>query len=276
MGILNGLDEGKKRLATEKNSNGFGHICRDHGKEGQTKLPPHAMTPAVQEVIIRPMTEIYLPPLHCAHPQAKARALDVYDKALAGFDRDTLQQGWQKVVAMQTYWVWPNPGVIAEACRQCQPRPKPTNEEEKHRGQALDMAEAYTARYMKTSHLAKLARQEGWSAPLRRYVADVAWVQRNCSARFSISAGTLTWLTTSGNSILRRKPLPPIVKPSQQPLSAARFASMCPPPVSVAGKRRLSKARVPRLQPLKGQFRYDQCGVRRSRSYCRGYCIGLV
>ena len=136
------------------------------------------MTPAVQEVIIRPMTELYLPPLHLrGDPQAKARALDAYDKALAGFDRDTLQKGWQKVVAVQTYWVWPNPGVIAEACRQCQPRLKPTNEEEKRRNQAQDMAEAYTARYMKTSHLAKLARQEGRAGPLRKYVADAAWVQ---------------------------------------------------------------------------------------------------
>ena len=125
------------------------------------------MTLVVQEVIIRPMTELYLPPLHLrGNAEARARALDAYDKALAGFDRDTLQQAWKTVVAQQTYWVWPNPGVIAEACRHCQPRPKPTNEEEKRREQALDMAEAYTARYMKTSRLAKLARQEGWDGPL--------------------------------------------------------------------------------------------------------------
>ena len=58
------------------------------------------MTPAVQEVIIRPMTELYLPPLHLrANPEARARALDAYDNALADFGRDTLEKAWKTVVA---------------------------------------------------------------------------------------------------------------------------------------------------------------------------------
>jgi hypothetical protein len=136
------------------------------------------MTEAARDIIIEPMLELYLPPLHLRQDaQAQERALAAYEKALAGFDRDTLQRGWNKVVAQQTYWVWPNPGTIAEACRQCQPRPTRPSEEEQRREKALDMAEAYTARYMKTSHLGRLARQEGWSGRLREYVADAAWVQ---------------------------------------------------------------------------------------------------
>lgn len=136
------------------------------------------MTQTVRDIVLGPMTELYLPPLHLRRDaQAQARALAAYEQALAGFDRDALQKGWDKVVAGQTYWVWPNPGTIAEACRQCAKRSLPTGEEEQRRQQALDLAEAYTARYLKTSHLAKLARREGWSGRLREYVADAAWVQ---------------------------------------------------------------------------------------------------
>ena len=39
------------------------------------------------------------------------------------------------------------------------------------------MTDDYATRYMKTSHLARLARQEGWSGRLREYVTDAAWVQ---------------------------------------------------------------------------------------------------
>jgi hypothetical protein len=45
------------------------------------------------------------------------------------------------------------------------------------------MAEAYTARYMKTSQVAKLARREGWAGRLREYVTDVAWVQAQLICR---------------------------------------------------------------------------------------------
>jgi hypothetical protein len=70
-----------------------------------------------------------------------------------------------------------------DACRRCEPRPKPPSAEEKRREQALALAEAYTARYMKTSHVARLARQEGWVGRLREYVHDAAWVQAQLICR---------------------------------------------------------------------------------------------
>jgi hypothetical protein len=136
------------------------------------------MTQAIREAVIEPMLALYVPPSHLRHDgQAQEQALAAYQKALAGFDRDTLQRGWEKIVSHNTYWAWPTPAEIAQACRQCQPRPKPPGEEEQRKEKALGMAEAYTAHYMKTSYLARLARQEGWAGRLREYVADAAWVQ---------------------------------------------------------------------------------------------------
>ncbi|OWK38947.1 hypothetical protein FRUB_06323 [Fimbriiglobus ruber] len=45
------------------------------------------------------------------------------------------------------------------------------------RQQALALADAYTARFMKTTHLAKLAQVKGWGPPLAEYVREAAWVQ---------------------------------------------------------------------------------------------------
>ena len=142
------------------------------------------MTDAVRDIILKPMCELYLPPLHLRRDaDAQERALAAYATALAPFNRDTLQRAWQKVLAEQTYWVWPNPGTIAEACRQCQPKPTPPSDEEQRKEKAVQMADAYTARFMKTSHLARLARREGWSGRLREYVQDAAWVQAQLLCR---------------------------------------------------------------------------------------------
>jgi hypothetical protein len=136
------------------------------------------MTSLVRQVIIEPMGELYLPPLHLrADREARSRALDAYETALAPFDRTTLQRAWEKVVAEQTFWVWPNPGVIVEACRQCQSRSKPPSDKNQPRAKALQMTEDYTRRYMRTSQVAKLATREGWDGKLREYVAGAAWVQ---------------------------------------------------------------------------------------------------
>jgi len=136
------------------------------------------MTTAVRDIIIEPMLSLFPAPLHLRHNgQARELALAAYEKALARFDRETLQRGWEKIVAEHALWVWPNPATIADACRQCQPKPTPPSEEEQRKEKALGMAEAYTTHYMKTSHLARLARQEGWAGRLREYVADAAWVQ---------------------------------------------------------------------------------------------------
>jgi hypothetical protein len=142
------------------------------------------MTQAVRDIILTPMQELYLPPLHLRRDaDAQARALAAYEAALSSFDPDTLQRGWAKVVAEQTYWVWPNPGTIAEACRSFQPKPAPPSEEQQRQAKALQMTDDYATRYMKTSHLAKLARREGWSGRLREHVTDAAWVQAQLICR---------------------------------------------------------------------------------------------
>lgn len=74
-------------------------------------------------------------------------------------------------------WVWPVPGQIAEACQLFAPRTAPESEDSTRRRQAEEMAEGYTHRYMKTSKLARLARQEGWAEQLRYYVRAASWVQ---------------------------------------------------------------------------------------------------
>jgi hypothetical protein len=142
------------------------------------------MTDAVRQAILEPMLQLYLPPLHLrADAQAQALALALYEQALAPFDRGTLERAWQQVVAHHAFWVWPNPGLIAEACRHCESRPRPPSDEEQRQAQALELAEAYTTRYLKTSQLAKLAKREGWAGWLRDYVAAAAWVQAQLICR---------------------------------------------------------------------------------------------
>jgi hypothetical protein len=136
------------------------------------------MTDAVRQAILEPMLQLYLPPLHLrADAQAQAGALALYEQALAPFDRGTLERAWQHVVANHAFWVWPNPGAIVAACQRCESRPRPSSDEAQRQAQALEQAEAYTARYLKTSQLAKLARREGWAGRLNEYVAAAAWVQ---------------------------------------------------------------------------------------------------
>ncbi len=61
------------------------------------------MTDAVRDIILKPMCELYLPPLHLRREaDAQERALAAYETALAPFDSETLQCGWAKVVAEQT------------------------------------------------------------------------------------------------------------------------------------------------------------------------------
>jgi hypothetical protein len=135
------------------------------------------MSQAVREVILGPMRALYPPPQHLREPKALEIALAAYETALARFDRETLQKGWDKIIADHNFWCWPNPGLIVEACRQCEKRPKPPSEEEQRRQQALEMAEAYTAHYMKTSQVARQARRDGWAGHLLEYVQAAAWVQ---------------------------------------------------------------------------------------------------
>jgi hypothetical protein len=101
------------------------------------------MTETVREVILGPMCTLYPPPQHLrGNSKAVSIALAAYEKALAGFDRPTLGRGWDEIVAAQTFWCWPNPGEIADACRNYQPQPKQPSEEESRQQQAMDMADA--------------------------------------------------------------------------------------------------------------------------------------
>jgi len=139
----------------------------------------------VRDIILEPMLSLYPPPTHLrGNQQAQQRALAAYEKALAGFDRNTLQRGWENVVARQARWVWPSPRIIVEACRKCRPKPRLSAEQQRTQ-KAIALAEAYTAQFMKTSYLAKLAREEGWAGRLRDYVADAAWVQAQLLAQVS-------------------------------------------------------------------------------------------
>ncbi len=132
----------------------------------------------VREVIIARMLALYPPPRHLREDaQARAQALAEYEQVLAGFDRDTLEKGWVKAVAENPYWAWPSAGEIAAACRLLAPRPPATSDQEARREQALALADAYAAHYLRSSQLSRLARREGWEPRLAQYVRAAAWVQ---------------------------------------------------------------------------------------------------
>ncbi len=165
------------------------------------------MTRAVQDLILKPMQAIFPPPLHLRQDaQRRAAALAAYADALADFDAATLASAWMAVVAQHTFWCWPSAGTIAEACRRFAPPPPAGGEQEKLGQQAEAMADAYTARFMKTTHVARLARAGGWDAKLAEFVRDAANVQGQliCGVRGVSFASTL-------------------VPPEQRHLSAAEF-----------------------------------------------------
>lgn len=135
------------------------------------------MNAAVREVVLRPMLALYPPPTHLRGDQETINlALVCYEQALGRFDRATLEAGWHKTLAEQTFWVWPSPGTIAEACRRCQHRAQLPDEQKQARQRAEEMTGAYVSRFLKTSQVAKLARREGWAGQLREYLHDRAWV----------------------------------------------------------------------------------------------------
>ena len=124
------------------------------------------------------MQVLYPPPQHLRRDaKQQAAALAQYTKTLARFDEPTLRAAWQTVIAEHAFWVWPNPGTVAAACLRHMPPPPELSDQEQRRHQALALADAYTARFMKTTHLARLAASEGWAPRLREYVRDAAWVQ---------------------------------------------------------------------------------------------------
>ena len=97
-----------------------------------------SMTKAVRDVITR-MLALYPPPMHLRQDgEAREAALESYAKVLERFDRATLERAWEKVVAENKYWVWPQPGLIVEACELFAPRRLEKSPEAEHRRKAGD------------------------------------------------------------------------------------------------------------------------------------------
>jgi hypothetical protein len=135
----------------------------------------------VEEVILRPMQRVYLPPRHLRRydtddPDAREEALEQYRQALSGYDRDTLQRAWQRVRAEHDFSIWPTPARLVQAAEMALPRPRPPSEAELRQQLAMERAEEYAAQYMKRRKVARLAREQGWAARLRAYVHAAAWV----------------------------------------------------------------------------------------------------
>lgn len=136
----------------------------------------------VEEVVLRPMRRVYLPPRHLRcydrdDPDAMEEALEQYRQALAGYDRPVLEAAWRRVRAGHDFSIWPTPAKFVQAAELSLPRPRPPTQSDLRRQRALDRAEEYTARFMKQRRVARLAREEGWANRLRGYVHASAWVQ---------------------------------------------------------------------------------------------------
>lgn len=136
------------------------------------------MTREVDEHIIRPMGATFLPPKHLRHDhELREEALGQYRRALAPFDEETLALAWEHVRGEHTYHIWPTPAEFVAAARLLSAKSDGPSEEERKRERARVAAEAYVARYRKTSAVFARAAEEGWSGPLADYVAACAWAQ---------------------------------------------------------------------------------------------------
>jgi hypothetical protein len=131
----------------------------------------------VREAILKPMLEIYAAPPHLIDAQDRKRALAAYERVLSRFDRQTLKRAWEQVAAIHTAWTWPSPAFIQLTCQRLPRHPAPPSEEEQRRSRAIEMADDYARKFMKGSHVAELARKEGWAERLSSYVRSAAWVQ---------------------------------------------------------------------------------------------------
>jgi hypothetical protein len=132
---------------------------------------------AARDLLTR-MKESYEPPSHLVmNARARTAVLADYENALAGLDAHALDQAWHRIVAQPTRWTWPTLGELVKAAEFFTPRRRGPGEEERRRLHARALADTYTARFLETFHVAKLARQEGWLIPLHRYVDAAAWVQ---------------------------------------------------------------------------------------------------
>jgi hypothetical protein len=108
------------------------------------------VTDPVEEGIIKPMVASFPAPHHVRGDHEATEALLTIDrKALSGFDRETLEQAWQKVAAEQTHWLWPMPRVIVQAAQHYHKLAHPAAKADDawiERAQAL--SDDYTKRFM--------------------------------------------------------------------------------------------------------------------------------
>ena len=109
--------------------------------------------------------------------QARSNVERQYLEALAGFSPATLSKAWAKVRAdTAASFGWPLPGKFVQACRMYE-NPTVMSEDGLKRARAADLADAYAARFRRTSKLARAAEEEGWLGRLLDYVSSAAWVQ---------------------------------------------------------------------------------------------------
>jgi hypothetical protein len=133
----------------------------------------------VEEAVILPMTTTFPPPTHLrGNRQAIASALNIYRRALEGFERPILEQAFQKAAAENEYMMWPKCSAILKAAEEFHraAHPPPRNPDawvEK----ATALSDQYVRRFLKTSTHAVRARQGGYEAELKAYVREASWVQ---------------------------------------------------------------------------------------------------
>lgn len=135
-------------------------------------------TQDVQKAILEPMTATFAPPKHLLfQPELQERALREYERSLAVFEREVLEQVWRTVCGGHRYKVWPTPATFVKVALALHKNQRTGPPLEAKQTEALALADAYVARYCKTSQLAKQAQRDGWLNELRHYVTEAAWVQ---------------------------------------------------------------------------------------------------
>src|SRR5436305_1657156 len=108
------------------------------------------------------MRALYPPPVHLRQsPAAVEMALGTYRRGLARFARPVLEQAWQKVCEVNSFWVWPKISDLVQTCKHFEREARKAEggpSYDQRVEQATALAYAYTRRFMQTSQLASRAR----------------------------------------------------------------------------------------------------------------------
>ena len=130
----------------------------------------------VDEVILKPMLDVYMPGHHLrGHAEAQSRALAQYANALERFDRSTLMRTWEVVRDRHELVVWPTPQQFVTVAASIQPNC--VGEETQKRHHAEEMRDTKLRDYQRTSQLFKQAERDGWGTPLLHFVEEQLWIQ---------------------------------------------------------------------------------------------------